>query len=90
MSISSIIPPAFSRVGQNFMTRDARQYLPGTLGGGRTAVHCPDQRVGGADTPQAHREEKHLLGVRDLVLALGPSDDAADAHAQIGGKLFLP
>jgi hypothetical protein len=47
----SIIPPAFTRVGQNFMTRNARQHFPGTLGGGSPAIHRPHQRVGGADTP---------------------------------------
>jgi len=72
------------------MTRHTRQHLPGTLGGGSPAVHRPHQRVGGADTPQADGEDEHLPNVRDLVLALGPSNEAADAHVQIAGKWALP
>jgi len=72
------------------MTRPARQLLAGTLGGGSAAVHCPNQRMASAETAEADGENAHLLIVGNVVVALGPSNNAPHADAHIGGKRSLP
>jgi hypothetical protein len=82
--------PALPWAGQWLVTRHRRQFLPGALRGDGTSVRCPDQSVGGADPPQAGRQNVELPLVRYFVSASRPSDERALAHHDVPRERSLP
>ena len=83
-------PLAFPRAGQRFVTRHARQFFPGPLGGDSASVHCADEGVAGTNTPQADRQDVQLPLERYFVSASGPPNECAPAHCDVLRERSLP